>query len=232
MDLRKARAKVRDRTNGSEVKFRDLCATVRELAADLGGFRREMDERDKRYVQSFSDSKESVAAALASIKEQTAAAFLSSERAKEKAERGQDQYNATHNDLTRKMDGQYAVMMPRTEAVALIASAIGKVEDLKAALSEHVIVDQASHATAMPRLEAISALKGFEAKTDSLEMKLSDLRESRSVDEGKEQQHVKGVTQAQWLVTTAIAVFAVIVGLFVGMISLVNYIGPHVKVTP
>jgi len=109
--------------------------SLRELCADLDGFKRLMDERDKRYEQSFTQSKESVASALAAAKEQTSASFNASEKAIAKAESSQLQYNATHNDLTRKMDAQYKEMLPRLESEGKFNAIAEKIEDVKRELN-------------------------------------------------------------------------------------------------
>lgn len=96
--------------------------SLREITADLDGFkalveaqfdalRDVMAERDRRYDQQFKSGETAVTAALAAQKELTSAAFASSEKAIVKAEEAQRSYNASHNDLIRKMDS----MIPRTE---------------------------------------------------------------------------------------------------------------------
>lgn len=110
--------------------------SLRELCAEMDGFRILMNERDKRYEQSFVAAKENVAFALAAAKEQTAASFGASEKAIVKAEAAQNQYNASHNDLTKKMDVQYSQMLPRPEAITMLRSLEEKIDDLKKGLSD------------------------------------------------------------------------------------------------
>lgn len=59
------------------------------------------------------------------------AAFEASKEAITKAEESQKQYNVTHNDLTRKMDNQYAQMYPRSEAQAEHERTQGQFKELK-----------------------------------------------------------------------------------------------------
>ncbi len=95
-----------------------------------------MDERDKRYGQSFRESKDAVSAALQAAKEQTQASFAASEKAISKAEASQLQYNVGHNDLTRKMDMQYKEMLPRPEADNRFKAIEEKLADLRESRSQ------------------------------------------------------------------------------------------------
>lgn len=70
---------------------------------------------DKRYNQEFDNQKQAVKDALAAQKEQTSAAFQSSEKAIVKAEASQTTYNQGHNDLSRKMEDQYKALVPTAE---------------------------------------------------------------------------------------------------------------------
>jgi hypothetical protein len=74
-----------------------------------------IESNDKRYNERFEAQDKAVAAALAAQKELTSAAFASSEKAIVKAEDSQRTYNAGHNDLSRKMEEQYKLMVPLTE---------------------------------------------------------------------------------------------------------------------
>jgi len=94
-------------------------------------FEKQMDERDRRYEDRFSASEKAVYSALTAQEKLTSAAFVSSEKAIVKAEAAQISYNATHNDLTRKMDGQYKDTLPRTEAEAKFKALEEKIADLR-----------------------------------------------------------------------------------------------------
>lgn len=59
--------------------------------------------------------------ALTAQKEATTTAFITSEKAIEKAESAQKAYDMGHNDLLRKMDDQYGLMMPRQEMAARLS---------------------------------------------------------------------------------------------------------------
>jgi len=83
---------------------------LRELLTAVG------DERDKLYKERDDSRRTAVDAALAAVKEQTKSSFEASEKAIVKAEEAQKSYNASHNDLSRKMDEQYKAMTPQSEA--------------------------------------------------------------------------------------------------------------------
>lgn len=82
-------------------------------------------------AQQFGAQEKAVSSALAAQKELTSAAFASSEKAITKAEEAQKSYNATHNDLSRKMDEQYKEMMPRSESLARHEANEKRLQELK-----------------------------------------------------------------------------------------------------
>lgn len=92
-----------------------LSNELHSLIAEFKSFRELMAERDVRYMGMFTAGDKAVSAALAAAKEQTRDAFNSSEKAIVKAEEAQKSYNASHNDLARKMDEQNKATMPRME---------------------------------------------------------------------------------------------------------------------
>lgn len=64
----------------------------------------------------FTQQEKAVAFALAAQKELAQTSLVSSEKAINKAEESQKSYNQGHNDLSRKMEDQYKMMLPRQEA--------------------------------------------------------------------------------------------------------------------
>ena len=74
------------------------------------------EERDKRYEEKFDSLDTTMVKDFAAAKEKVADAFAASEKAMTKSDASQKEYNSTHNDLTHKMEKQYAEMLPRTEA--------------------------------------------------------------------------------------------------------------------
>jgi FAD/FMN-containing dehydrogenase len=100
------------------------------------------DERDRLYKErdearrtavdaALAAAKAAVDAALIAVKEQTKASFEASEKAIVKAEEAQKAYNASHNDLARKMDEQNKATMPRTESEARFRTLEEKINDLR-----------------------------------------------------------------------------------------------------
>lgn len=98
--------------------------TLRELIVRLDGLEKLSEVR-------FKAQETAVQSALIAQKELTTAAFASSEKAIVKAEEAQKSYNATHNDLSRKMDDQYKEMMPRPEADSKLSSFDARLVELK-----------------------------------------------------------------------------------------------------
>jgi len=83
--------------------------SLRELSRQIDGIEALLNERDRRYDERFLSAKEAVA----------------------KAEAAQTAYNANHNDLTRKMDAQYAFMLSRTEADSRFHNHDEKIDEIK-----------------------------------------------------------------------------------------------------
>ena len=108
-----------------------FAADLRALTAEFHAFQKLMDERDRRYSEGKEGDQRAVSAALAANEKLTSAAFAASKEAITKAESNQTTYNATHNDLTRKMDAQYKDMLPRTEADSRFAAQEEKIQDLR-----------------------------------------------------------------------------------------------------
>lgn len=110
--------------------------SLREVVAELDGLRKLMDERDKWYGERDKDRQTAVDKALAAADKQTVAAFLAAKEAVFKAEEGQKSYNATHNDIARKMDEQNKATMPRTEIDARFQGQEEKIGGLKEAFAK------------------------------------------------------------------------------------------------
>ena len=118
---------------------RDLAAELdglRTLAdARFGALRDLVDERDRLYKERDDARRTAVEAALAAVKEQTKASFEASEKAIVKAEEAQKAYNASHNDLARKMDEQGKATMPRTETEGRFHALGEKIDEIRQAIA-------------------------------------------------------------------------------------------------
>lgn len=123
-----------------EPSLRELTSQLDDLKelmnVEIRSVREVMTERDKRYDGQFKSAETAVASALAAAEKQTMAAFLSSEKAIVKAEEAQKSYNATHNELSRKMDDQYKVMMPRVESEKMFDRFKEDIQSLRESRSE------------------------------------------------------------------------------------------------
>lgn len=133
--------------------------SLRELTAELDGLRELLlskmesvkdviDERDKLYKErddarrvavdaALAAAKAAVDAALIAVKEQTKASFEASEKAIVKAEEAQKSYNQTHNDLSRKLDEQNKMTMPRSETETRFAAIEEKFVSLREIVTTH-----------------------------------------------------------------------------------------------
>jgi hypothetical protein len=124
----------------------------------------------KEYIESrICALDKRVDAAVANIKESTTSAFSASQKAIDKQEESQRAYNAGHNDLSKKMEDQYKMMMPRVETVGLFKGVDDKIETFKK--------------DAEAKAEALRIAN--EKSNDNLLKEIASLRESRSQIEGK-----------------------------------------------
>lgn len=144
-----------------EPSLRELTSQLDDLKEmmleKVRAIRELLDERDRRYMELAKAQELAIAAALTAQKELTNQVFASSEKAIVKAENAQSSYNHSHNELARKMDDQYKVMMPRIECERTFSSLDSKVDDVKSAASRN---------------------------RDELIKEVRELRESRSLIEG------------------------------------------------
>jgi hypothetical protein len=101
--------------------------SLREVTADLDGqkvlmlalnksLRDLMDERHNLYKERDESSKLAVKDALTAQDKLTTNAFAASKEAIAKSDNAQNSYNASHNDLLKKMDDQHKDTLPRNEA--------------------------------------------------------------------------------------------------------------------
>ena len=101
------------------------------LETALTGLKELGEERDKRYGETHIADKEAVNAALAAAKEAVAAALAAAKEAVIKQEGSQTTYNASHNDLLKKMEQQYRDTLPRTEAEQRFSTLSDKINELR-----------------------------------------------------------------------------------------------------
>ena len=92
---------------------REIKLEVDAIRVDMKAMREIATERDSKYLERHVANKEAVAAAFAAAKEAIAVAFVAQKEAAHKTEEAQRSYNASHNDLLRKMDNQAKAYWPR-----------------------------------------------------------------------------------------------------------------------
>ena len=116
--------------------------SLRELTAELDGLRdvlrvqleridEKIDERDRRYGESFTASKDAVKAALDAQKELTAAAFAASREAINKAEITSTANDAKNNEFRGQLRDQAATFPTRLEMEGQVSSVASRVEEMK-----------------------------------------------------------------------------------------------------
>lgn len=91
---------------------------------------------EKHYDDRFDEIKDATNKALASVREQTEAAFKANEKAIEKAEKAQTNYNERSNEFRGQLDDQAKRLMAREEALTKFSIYDEKIEDLKRDISK------------------------------------------------------------------------------------------------
>ena len=182
-----------------EPNLRELTAeldSLRELMkAELRGVKELEIERDRRYSERDSSRQEEMKNAVASSKEQSAISFAASKEAVTEAKKSQDSYNATHNDLVRKMERQGAETITRDAVMGLFKSAEERETALIGNLGER-------HARDIKTLE------------DRLQRVDTDIRYVRESIGARESKGV-GMNQLWGYIVGAIALVAFIIDHFV-----------------
>jgi len=93
------------------------------VLSDVRDFmQRLVDEHEKQYDARFRAAEIAVTAAFAAQKESVTNAFAASEKAIVKSEEAQRAYNERSNEFRGQLDDQAKMLMPRSEATALIRS--------------------------------------------------------------------------------------------------------------
>lgn len=166
-------------------------------------FERIIRELDRRLTDRAEAQDKAVSAALIAAKEQTTQSFAASEKAIVKAENSQREYNQGHNDLSRKMEQQYSIMVPSSEA-KLKWDSIDK--DLIAIRSE------------IGANREVSA-KDINNLRQELMREIAGLRESRSALGGAAGEQSATHQTNQWL-------SALVVGAIIGTIQIILHFIP------
>jgi hypothetical protein len=105
--------------------------SLREVVAELDGFRQLMDERDRRYGERFDAQEKAVSAALAAQEKLGATVNMASEKAIAKAEDAQNQYNVRSNEFRGALDDAQKVLLPRAEADQRFKAIEEKIDEVK-----------------------------------------------------------------------------------------------------
>jgi len=95
-----------------------------------------MDERDRRYEDKFSAAAIAVTAALQAQEKASNERFSASEKAIEKAEKSQADYNLRSNEFRQALDDQAKLQYTRVEANTRFGTADASLEEVKSRVSE------------------------------------------------------------------------------------------------
>lgn len=117
-----------------------------------------MEERDRLYAIQFKAAETAVNAALAAQEKQYNATFMASQKAIEKAEEAQRDYNIRSNEFRGQLDDQAKTLMPRPESLGMFKSIEATIAGVKS---------------------------DFERRMDAQAKEIAGLRESRSEGSGK-----------------------------------------------
>lgn len=124
-------------------------------------FEKFCDERDVRYQKQFEASEKAVFAALAAQEKLTTGAFSASERAIEKAEAAQKDYNLRSNEFRGQLDDQAKLLMSRTECLSKFESFDARHSDMRAHYDKEIADLRESRSVGSGRSAGISASWAF-----------------------------------------------------------------------
>lgn len=101
------------------------------LESKIDSFAALQTERARHYEDKFRSLDNATEKALAAVKEQTAAAFAANKEAVLKTEEAQTAYNASHNDLARKMEQQAKQFVDRDKLEDFVKAFNEKLDALR-----------------------------------------------------------------------------------------------------
>jgi hypothetical protein len=183
--------------------------TLKEyLVSRIDSHSKLQDERDRLYMGKFGDGKIAVDDALKAQKELTNASFASSEKAIVKAEESQKSYNEGHNDLSRKMEVQYGLMMPRAEAVAEFRSILEKIDSAKTNSDERVAAMESNFNRILTEVRT-----GFEKRDDARGAEVNAVREQVTAMQGK----TSGFNSAWAILASGVMIVVSLAGLYIAL---------------
>ncbi len=154
------------------------------LGIRVSSLRELLDERNIRYEAAFQAAKEAVASALTATKELTAASFAAAEKAILKAEEAQKSYNERSNEFRATLDDQNKRSISRVEFDNAVIS-------IQTQIADHKESDVRTH------LE--------------VNKQISELRETRSTNMGREDAEATKHNDVQNLVKTVISIVSVLI---------------------
>lgn len=105
------------------------------LESKIDSFAALQTERARHYEDKFRALDNATEKALAAVKEQTSAAFAANKEAVLKTEEAQTAYNASHNDLARKMEQQAKQFVDRDKLEDFVKAFNEKLDALRESVS-------------------------------------------------------------------------------------------------
>ncbi len=120
------------RNNDPDVSFREY------IDLHINRLEQLMGERDKRYEERHIADVQAVQAALVSADKQVTTAFSASEKAVNKSEEAQQDYNARSNEFRGQLDDQAKTLMPRIEAIGKFDAFDKRLEETKTRYDQEI----------------------------------------------------------------------------------------------
>jgi hypothetical protein len=159
--------------------FREEFRAIREV----------MDERDRFYLAQIAEQK--------NLNENS---FESSEKAIEKAEQAQKEYNERSNEFRGQLDDQAKTLMPRPETMSMFKAAGEKSEVSHAGLDAKIAASQSA------LKDEMTAIRGsFDRALGRIDAEVITLREYRSEGGGKDKAQRDNIQQRNWSIGILIA---------------------------
>lgn len=189
------------------------------IEAKLASITQVSDERNLKYEATFvavakaseialAAQEKAVAAALAAAEKAVNAAFEASEKAIVKAEDAQKQINNSSNEFRQALNDSNLSKIGRPEFSLIIDAMNHQVEELKTTINHNK--EEEVRAIQELRAERTRIMDTFK---DDVTNRIGDLKDSRNIQTGHEEQRVSGRLQSNWLFGAILGGLGLLIGI-------------------
>jgi chromosome segregation ATPase len=174
-------------------------------------------ERHRLYAARFTSLENTIREGLSNLKESVTVAFAASEKAVDKAEQAQKEYNFRSNEFRGQLDDQAKTLMPRTESMAMHKSMEEKVNVMQLATEGKI-----TNIQQIAKSELEAAKSSFEKAITQIDQQIVTLREFRSGIGGRDTAYRSVQEQHNWAVGITVAIALSILDSVITIVTLLH----------